>query len=274
MPHPTLAGRRILVTGATSGIGAVMAHSLAVEQGAEGIAVGRREDRLSELEAQITAAGGRAQTHALSLTDVAAVNELCAQLSASGIDDLILNAGVTSVAPFDEGSFEADEAIVATNVTANLQLIRNLLPALTADKVGGRVMLIASLGGMIPMPYQAVYAGSKAFLVNFGLSLREELKPAGLCVLTFAPGGIATEMTNIDALENLQSALAPVDEVAAAAIKAFVSRRSLTIPGVGNKLVAMLSRLLPRPLLAVGAERLYRSVRESSDSPTRQNTDS
>jgi len=265
MPNPSLAGRRILITGATSGLGATMAVSLAVEHGAHVIAIGRREDQLLELTRQIssatTAGGSSIETHALSLTNADAVDALCAQLAGDGVDDLILNAGITSVGPFENGAFDTDQAVVATNVSANLQLIRRLIPVLENDNTGGRIMLIASLGGLVPMPYQAVYAGSKAFLINFAASLREELKPAGICVLTFAPGGIATAMTDIDEMADLKSQLAPVAEVAVDAIAAFINRKPITVPGAGNKLLALLARALPRTWLAAGAERIYRRAR-------------
>ena len=253
-----LAGRRILVTGATSGIGWAMAKMLATQQGAHVIATGRRNDRLQLLKAEVDADNGLIETHALNLNDREATRLLCAQLAETGVDDLILNAGVTSVKPFADGSLEFDQDLLETNITANLQLIRELLAPLSNNNVGGRILLVASLAGLVPLPYQSVYAGSKAFLVTFGLSLREELKSHGICVLVFAPGGIATEMTDIDAMANMQNQLASADSVAEDAINMFIKRRSLVVPGWQNKLVALLARLLPRALLASIIARVYR----------------
>jgi len=259
-----LAGRRILVTGATSGIGWAMAKTLATEHGAQVIATGRRKDRLQQLQEEIIAhngvegSKGSIETHALSLTDREETSKLCTQLAESGIDDLILNAGITSVKPFANGSLEFDQSLLETNVTANLQLIRELLAPLSTNNVGGRILLVASLAGLVPLPYQSVYAGSKAFLVTFGLSLREELKSHGICVLVFAPGGIATEMTDIDAMANMQNQLASADSVAEDAINMFIRRRSLVVPGWQNKLVALLARLLPRAVLGSIIAKVYR----------------
>jgi len=253
-----LAGRRILVTGATSGIGWAMAKMLATQQGAHVIATGRRNDRLQLLKAEVAADNGLIETHALNLNDREATRLLCEQLAETGVDDLILNAGVTSVKPFADGSLEFDQDLLETNITANLQLIRELLAPLSNNNVGGRILLVASLAGLVPLPYQSVYAGSKAFLVTFGLSLREELKSHGICVLVFAPGGIATEMTDIDAMANMQNQLASADSVAEDAINMFIKRRSLVVPGWQNKLVALLARLLPRALLASIIARVYR----------------
>ncbi len=274
-----LAGRRILVTGATSGLGWTIAKTLATEQGAHVIATGRRDDRLQQLSAEVAAhtisnvsdipdiSKGSIETHALSLTDRDATSKLCTKLAESGVDDLILNAGITRTQPFDQGSFEFDQTLLETNVTANLQLIRELLEPLSHNNVGGRILLIASLAGVIPLPYQSVYAGSKAFLVNFGLSLREELKSHGICVLVFAPGGIATEMTDTAAMANMQNQLASVDAVAADAISMFISRRPLVVPGGQNKLVALLGRLLPRSWLSAIIGKFYRRAGADGSQP-------
>jgi len=253
-----LAGRRVLVTGATSGLGETIAVQLAVNYGATVIATGRRSERLERVAARIRAANGEIQTHALDVTDTEAVMNLCERLKEEGVDDLVLNAGITSVGSFTDSTFDNDQALIDTNVSANLRLIRNLIQPLSYGKTGGRILLVASLGGLVPLPYQSVYAGSKAFLLNFGLSLREELKSHGICVLVFAPGGIATEMTEIAAMDKLRSQLADVDKVASAAIKMFIKRKSLSVPGWQNKVTAALARLLPRSTLASIAGRIYR----------------
>lgn len=253
-----LAGRRVLVTGATSGLGQAIALQLATNHGATVIATGRRSDRLEQIAAQASEAVGQIQTHALDVTDPEAVRNLCARLKEEGVDDLVLNAGITSVGSFTDSTFDKDQALVDTNVSANLQLIRNLVEPLSYGKTGGRILLVASLGGLVPLPYQSVYAGSKAFLINFGLSLREELKSHGICVLVFAPGGIATEMTDIAAMDKLRGQLADVDTVAKSAIDMFIKRRSLSVPGWQNKMTAALARLLPRSTIAAIAARIYR----------------
>jgi len=123
-----------------------------------------------------------------------------------------------------------------------------------------RILIIASLGGLTPLPYQAVYAGTKAFMINFGLSLREELKHENIQVGVFAPGGIKTEMTDIPAMKALEKDLAPVADIARAALKAYDTLPALTVPGAQNKLIAGLSKLAPRSLLAKQAERIYRKA--------------
>ncbi len=97
-------------------------------------------------------------------------------------------------------------------------------------------------------------------MVNFGLSLREELKHENIQVSVFAPGGIKTEMTDIPAMKALEKDLAPVTEVAAAALKAYDKMPALTVPGAQNKLISGLSKFAPRGLLARQAEKIYRKA--------------
>lgn len=244
----------ILVTGATSGLGREMALQLAA-RGEQVIASGRRMERLAELEAQSGITGRQ-----LDLTSSVDIDALCKTLPP--LSGVILNAGVTFTDPFLSGDFETDAALIQTNVLANVQLIRGLLPNLKQNQ--GRILIIASLGGLTPLPYQSVYAGSKAFMINFGLSLREELKHENVKVSVFAPGGIKTEMTDIPSMKALEKDLAPVADVAAAAVKAYNKMPPLTVPGAQNKLIAGFSKLAPRSLLAAQTEKIYRKAREKS----------
>jgi len=240
-------GTHILVTGATSGLGREMAEQLAA-RGECVIASGRREARLAELEAQDLITGLK-----LDLSRPDDITAAIAKLPP--LSGVILNAGITFAEPFTSGDLQTDMSLIQTNVAANLQLIRELVPTLKINQ--GRILIIASLGGMTPLPYQSVYAGTKAFMVNFGLSLREELKHDNVQVSVFAPGGIKTEMTDIPALKGLESQMAPVADVAAAAIKAYDKMPAITVPGAQNKLVAGIAKILPRGFLAAQTEKIY-----------------
>lgn len=243
---------KILITGATSGLGREIALQLA-SRGETILATGRRVARLAELEAHAGIEG-----RPLDLSSTTEIKDFC--LDAPPLSGVILNAGITFADSFFAGDFETDAKLIQTNVTANVQLIRALLPSL---KNGGRILIIASLGGLTPLPYQSVYAGTKAFMINFGLSLREELKRENIKVSVFAPGGIKTEMTDIPAMKALEKDLAPVEKVAAAAIKAYDKMPALSVPGAQNKLIAGFSKLAPRSFIAAQAEKIYRKARDN-----------
>lgn len=233
-----LSGQRILVTGASSGLGYALASQLA-EQGVQVIATARREDRLKALSVNYDTI----EAVALDVTQAEAVQAFCQSIGA--LDGAVLNAGMTSVGAFLDGSDQIDERLLQTNVMANIRLARALAEPLRA----GRLVFVGSMGGMVALPYQAVYSGSKAFIQNFALALREEW--AGqTSVGVFAPGGIQTEMTDTPEMSGLKNHLAPVDDVAADLLSFYRSGKALSVPGASNKLSAVAARLLPRSLVS------------------------
>ena len=242
----SVAGQRVLVTGASSGLGRAVSERLA-HGGATVLATARREARLLEL----AKAHPNVEPHALDLTDGEALGMFCARLGR--LDGAILNAGVTDAGPFLEGSSEGDHAMIATNVSANLQLAR----ALHAQLSGGRLVVVGSMAGFVPVPYQAVYSGTKAFVQNWALALREEWRD-DVSVGLFAPGGIRTEMTEAEALRHLDRHLSDVGGVADALIRFYGGKGAMHVPGGGNRVAAALSRLVPAPGLARMMERIYR----------------
>lgn len=239
---------RILITGATSGLGWELTQQFTA-RGDAVLATGRNPERLAALQ-NIEGLDARQ----LDLASSAAISDFCESIDS--LSGLVLNAGVTFFDTFKSGNFETDSALVQTNVTANLQLIRGLLPALKAGN--GRILIVASVGGLIPLPYQAVYSGSKAFMINLGLALREEFKSEGVKVSIFAPGGIKTQMTDLPGMKSLEKDLAPVSEVAAAAIKAYDKMPPISVPGAQNKLLAALSKVIPRSFMARQAGGIYK----------------
>lgn len=245
-----LAGHHILVTGASSGLGRSVARRLALDYGATVIATARREDRLKTLQGE---ASDRIIPVRLDLQDKGAIADFCGTLEK--LDGAVLNAGVTAYGPFLDSRAEQDEAIIATNAAANVSLVRGLLPYL--EKSQGRLLFVGSVGGLTPLPYQAVYSGSKAFLHAFAFALREEVREQGIHIGVFAPGGIRTEMSDDPAVAKLQNSLADVETVADAAIKAYFSDKALTVSGASNKAMASAIKVLPRSLIGRVVKRIY-----------------
>ncbi|WP_298917963.1 SDR family NAD(P)-dependent oxidoreductase [uncultured Algimonas sp.] len=241
-----LSDQRVLVTGASSGLGRALSVLLA-QGGAKVVATARRPDPLEDLAERHAGV----ETRILDLLDPEGIQALCAD--AGPLTGAVLNAGVTDVGRFADGSDALDAAMIETNVMANIRLARGLHDALE----GGRLVFVGSMAGQIPLPYQAVYSGTKAFLHNFALALREEWN-GRTSVGVFEPGGIKTEMTDIDALATLQDHLADPDEVAAELLAFYTSDRAIRVPGRLNRLSAHAARLLPDATLARVMERIYR----------------
>jgi short-subunit dehydrogenase len=116
-------------------------------------------------------------------------------------------------------------------------------------------MIVASMAGITPVPYQTAYSATKAFLVHFGCGLWHELQGRPVSITTFAPGGVVTEMTAGESFGPLRGWLLPVDATAAEGLQAFRQRKYLHVSGTANRIGSAFTKLLPQQLLTglVGA---------------------
>jgi len=141
-------------------------------------------------------------------------------------------------------------------------LLRELdAAAANAAQPRSRLMLVSSLGGSIPIPYQAAYSATKAFVTMYGRALQAERSRHGATVTVYAPGGIATELLEKSGLDQKFGAghpgIMPVDRAATAGIDAFLRRARFAVPGLANKASLWGARLLPRPMLDWFLRRTY-----------------
>jgi uncharacterized protein len=258
--------RWVLVTGASSGLGRQMAKLLATEYGANVLAVARRADRLADLEAEVAAAGGgKIEPIAADLSKLADVDRVVlASTKDRPLYAAILNAGVTHFGDYHELTWEGFESMLATNVTSVVRMTTALLPPIEEGGQGGGLLIVSSMAGLTPIPYQTAYSATKAFLVNFGCGLYHELRGRNVSVTTFVPGGIQTEMTSGSRFEKLGSFLMPVDACAREAIEGFRRRRYLHAPGFVNRMGTTLMRFLPQELLTGRVAATYRGSLEAA----------
>lgn len=259
-----LRGCWVLVTGASSGLGHEMARVLARDHGANLLLAARREERLAALVKELTAAHGvEAVAVPTDLTRAADVDRLVdACTTGRQLHAAVLNAGVAWHGAHVDLPGEVFATMLATNVTSLVHLTGKLLPHLEAAGGGGGLLLVSSLGGVMPMPYQAAYGATKAFVTHLGLDLREELRGKSVSVSVFAPGGIATEMvtnTGLDARYPEGSVwLMAADRCARLGVRTLVRRKAYVVAGLLNRIGSFLLRVLPRPLLARAMAKAYR----------------
>lgn len=176
-----LAGRRVLLTGATGGIGHAIARALTA-QGATTVLTGRRAELLEPLAVEI---GGRAV--ACDLADPAAVERLLAD--AGEIDVLIANAALPASGRIDVLSVEEIDAALAVNLRAPIVLARALSGPMAARR-SGQLVFVSSLAGKAASSGGSLYSATKFGLRGFALGLREDLRPHGVGVSVIFPGFI------------------------------------------------------------------------------------
>ncbi|WP_214415836.1 SDR family NAD(P)-dependent oxidoreductase [Sphaerisporangium fuscum] len=180
-----LTGARVLITGASSGVGAATARLMA-GTGARLLLAGRDRARLEAVAAE---AGGQPLVADLT-TDVAALAE-----RAGHVDVLVNNAGAGWAGPFQRMPATAVDALVDVNLAAPIRLTRLLLPAMV-EAGRGHVAFVASIAGAIGVGHEAVYSATKAGLLVFAEALRDELRPipsrGGVGVSVVLPGVVDT----------------------------------------------------------------------------------
>ncbi|MFZ6674652.1 SDR family NAD(P)-dependent oxidoreductase [Undibacterium sp. Xuan67W] len=186
-----------LVTGASSGIGAVYADRLAA-RGYDLILVARRADRLEALAAQVSKAHGiKAETISADLTkdqDLARIETILA--TNEDVRVLVNNAGIARLAPLAQTSADDAFSQIALNITALTRLTQAAVPAFVARKQG-LIINIASALSVHALPISAIYSGTKAFVLQYSRGLQQELTETGVKVQVVLPASTATELWDL-----------------------------------------------------------------------------
>lgn len=260
MKSMNLSGKWVLVTGASSGLGAEMARQLATVYQARLILVARRQDRLEALAQELRLGHGtEVLTLAADLSELAEVDRVVAEVQQHcSLYAAILNAGATHFGHHDELGWEGFQRMLQLNVQSTARFLHLLLPQLEQSRQQGGVLVVASLAGLAPVAYQSAYSGTKAFLVNYACGLHHEMRTRGVSITTFAPGGIATEMTQGARFNDLRAWLVPVGPCARSAIEGLRRRKYLVVPGLTYRWGSRITRLLPQNFLVGQVAAQYR----------------
>jgi short-subunit dehydrogenase len=223
-----------LVTGASSGIGAVYADRLA-RRGYDLVLVARRADRLHALARSLASTHAvRAQALVADLgTDEgqAAVEQF---LSVTPVDMLVNNAGIARLAPLSGAPLQDALAQITLNITALTRLAHAVLPGMKARNAG-TIVNVASVLALTSLSFSAVYSGTKAFVLAFSEGLQQELAGSGVTVQVVLPASTATEIWEQSGVP--LSALAPeavmlTEHMVDAALVGLDRGESKTMPSV------------------------------------------
>ncbi|MCC8361645.1 SDR family oxidoreductase [Lysobacter sp. A6] len=224
-----------LITGASSGIGAVYADRLA-RSGFDLILVARREDRLRALATQLTDRTGRSvEILAADLTDAQGIARVERVLKTdASITMFVNNAGIAATAPLLGSDIDQMDRMIALNVNVPTRLAYAVAPAFVARGTG-TIVNIASIVALAPELLNGVYGGSKAYVLAFSQSLQHELADKGVRVQAVLPGATATDLwenagTSLSTLP--QEIVMSADDMVDAALAGLEQGELVTIPSL------------------------------------------
>ena len=227
-----------LITGASSGIGAIYADRLA-KRGYDLILVARNQNRLAALAERLKTETGRSvETIAADLNDRADLARIETTLRTNaGITLLVNNAGVGAAAPLLNSDVEKMDEMIRLNVSALTRLTYAAAPGFVA-RGGGTIINIASIAAISPETLNGVYGGSKAFVLALSQSLQHELAEKGVRVQAVLPGATATEFWDIAGLpvHNLPAGIVmSAEDMVDAALAGLDQGEIVTIPSLPDK---------------------------------------
>ncbi len=189
------AGQHVLITGATGGIGSILAAKLARE-GCNISAVSRHEDRLADLAEWIESLGGSCNGIPQDLTQKGAVEAVLEAADKFGpIDSVFCAAADFQPGPFRSYTTEDIVSTIRLDLLSPILFTKSLLPAML-KRGFGKICSIASAFGLLPLPYFSVHGATKAGLIGFCRSLAAEIAGSGVTVTCVAPRAVDTAMIN------------------------------------------------------------------------------
>lgn len=244
-----------LVTGASSGIGEAFARRLAAD-GWPLLLVARSQAKLQALAAEFIAAGGDCRVLAADLSRPGGVAAVQAFLAAGHLEVglLINNAGVGAAGEFGELDLGRQQAMLELNVQSLAALTHACLGPMRR-RGRGVIVNVTSIAGFLPVPYTAVYAASKAFVLSFSLALWAENRRHGVLVTAVAPGSTGTAFFASAGMTDAGPGAQSPQAVVAEAMAAVAARRRLVITGGNNRRMVRLLRWLPQRWVLAAATR-------------------
>lgn len=254
--------RWAVITGASSGFGAIFAELLA-KRGLSLLLAGRDEARLNAVAQRVRQNAPNIDVELIvgDLGTKAGVGALAARVQDRVVEVLVNNAGFGTYGRFPELDADREQDLLAVNVDALVRLTHAVLPGMLARGRGG-ILNVASTIAFQPGPYQATYGASKAFVLSLSQALWAETRGTGVTVTALCPGPTRTGF--VDALGSdvshtaVYRHLVEPEPVVAAGLRAMDKGRAVVVPGWRNRIMATVGRLTPGWISALVSGRMLR----------------
>lgn len=246
----------VVVTGASSGIGLELAKR-AARDGVDLLLAADRDLSAAEREAR-AAGANEVETIECDLGTEAGVTRLVECIGARPVAALFANAGQGANGPFLDHDWDTALHIINTNLIGTLRLI-HLVGRRMRDRDAGRIMVTGSIAGHIPGSFQLVYNSTKAFLNDFCIGLRDELRSSGVSVTVLEPGATDTNFFRRAHMENTRVGRqdkADPAAVAATGYAAMLDDEDQVVTGFMNKMRATFADILPDETVAAMQRRM------------------
>ncbi|MDT5093764.1 MAG: uncharacterized protein QOH60_3127, partial [Mycobacterium sp.] len=255
---------RAVVTGASQNIGEALATELAA-RGHHLIITARRDDVLNALATRLTDRYGvTVEVRPVDLADAAEREKLCDELASRNISILCANAGTATFGPVARLDPAEEKAQVALNVLGVHDLTLAVLPGMVERGAGG-ILISGSAAGNSPIPNNATYAATKAFVNTFSESLRGELKKAGVHVTLLAPGPVRESLPE-QSEQSLVEKLIPdflwisTEYTAKLSLDGLEHNKMRVVPGVTSKAMSVATGYAPRSIVAPIVGAVYKKL--------------
>lgn len=248
-----MADRLAVVTGASSGIGRILAR-LAAEDGHD-LVICADEERIHEAAEEFGRTGVTVEAHVVDLATREGVDAFWQAIGARQIDLFFANAGRALGHAFHEQDWEKIDRLIDLNIMQTTLLLHRVGKRMHA-RGRGRILVTGSIGGFVPGPYDAVYNATKAYLDSLCYALQDEWEGSPVTLTCLMPGPVETPIFHREENDLAQAPIAESDSkadpetVARKGYAAMLKGERGEVPGWGAKLAAMLSGLVPGDISA------------------------
>lgn len=248
----TLARPLAVVTGASNGIGYEIAKQFA--QNGFDLVITATSDRINETAQTLKELGANVETVEADLATYEGVETLYNKIKASEVDAIAINAGVGVGGDFARETDLNDELnLINLNVVSSVHLAKRVVKDMV-KRGQGKILFTSSIAALMPGPFEAVYAASKAFIQSFSEALRNELKDTGVTVTALLPGPTDTNFFHRADMDDTKAGTSKKDDpadVAKQGFEALMAGKDKVIAGsLQTKIQGAVSQVLPETLKA------------------------